>query len=63
MFSGRAPPPFNEEQAKKAVTQYIDYFCGRVIKSDLTGDKVDPRGYDRDNGQGAFQSVVDRLRN
>ena len=49
-------------RAKEAVKGYIDYFKGRVIKTDLSGDTVNPRGYDRDADEGAFQSVVDKLR-
>lgn len=32
---------------------YFDYLKGRVMKVDLSGDTLDPRLYDRDNGQGA----------
>jgi hypothetical protein len=62
-MQGISPPPFNMNEAQKAVHQYIDYFCGRVIKCDLSGNEADPWGYDRDNGNGAFQSVVNSLRN
>lgn len=41
---------------------YFDYLRGRVMKVDLSTDSVDPWGYDRDNGQGAAQSVIDSLR-
>ncbi|EEA19115.1 hypothetical protein TMatcc_010339 [Talaromyces marneffei ATCC 18224] len=41
---------------------YFDYFCGRVIKCNLMGDTVNPWGYDRDNGEGAFQKVVSEIR-
>jgi len=61
-FSGMTPPSFDSAQAQEAVIKYIDYFCGRLIKSDLTSECVDPCGYDRDYGQGAFQRVVNSLR-
>lgn len=32
---------------------YFDYLHGRVMKIDLSGDELDPWGYDRDNGEGA----------
>lgn len=41
---------------------YFDYFAGRVMKVDLEYDEFDPWGYDRDNGAGAAQAVVDALR-
>lgn len=42
----------------------VDYFCGRVIKTPIFQEEneMDPWGYDRDNGSGAFQRVVDALR-
>lgn len=57
------PSNFDKQSALKAINNgYIDYFQGRCIKCDLSEDLVNPRGYDRDEGQGAFQSVVDYLR-
>ena len=41
---------------------YFDYLQGRVMKISLKADEVDPWGYDRDNGEGAFQRVVNSLR-
>lgn len=41
---------------------YFDYLQGRVMKIDLSGDEVDPWGYDRDNGAGAVQQIVSELR-
>ena len=62
-FHGQpSPPQPTEIPDKKVLDSYIDYYMGRVIKANLSGDTVDPRGYDRDNGQGAFKSVVDELR-
>ncbi|WP_461521565.1 hypothetical protein [Porticoccus sp.] len=37
---------------------YFDYLKGRVMKIDLSGDKLDPQLYDRDNGQGAAASAI-----
>ena len=56
-------PVFNEETAKEAVKKHIDYFCGRAIKTNLSGDEIDPYLYDRDAGQGKFAQIVDAMRN
>jgi hypothetical protein len=40
---------------------YFDYLYGRVMKIDLSSDKLDPWLYDRDNGQGTAQLVVNTL--
>jgi len=63
--TGLPAPVFNLEKYKREISEdgYIDYFCGRLIKTNLSGDIVDPYLYDRDNGEGAFQSVVDKLKN
>ncbi|KAK2754575.1 hypothetical protein FQN54_006976 [Arachnomyces sp. PD_36] len=59
------PPEFD---LAKALEEFgrdngrLDYLQGRVIKSDLGGDFVNPWGYDRDNGDGAFAEVVRKLR-
>lgn len=53
---------FDVKSAEKAVKSYIDYFNGRCIKCDLSGDEVDPWLYDRDAGAGAFQKIVDGIR-
>lgn len=41
---------------------YFDYLHGRVMKIDLSGDTLDPRLYDRDNGDGAAARAVDSVR-
>jgi hypothetical protein len=40
----------------------FDYVKGRPIKSNLSGDELDPRLYDRDQGEGAAARVVASLR-
>ena len=40
---------------------YFDYLKGRVMKVDLSGDELDPRLYDRDNGQGAAARAIAAL--
>lgn len=42
---------------------YIDYLHGRVMKVDLSGDAFNEALYDRDNGQGKAQAIIDSLRN
>lgn len=53
--------PFDSYAAQNATRRYIDYFCGRPIKCDLSSNFVDPYLYDRDAGKGVFQAVVDRM--
>lgn len=55
-------PAFDEELAKEAVKDYIDYFNGRCIKTDLSKDLINPWAYDRDAGAGTFQRVVSELK-
>ena len=55
-------PPFNAATAEDAVKDYIDYFCGRCIKTDISGDDVNPRMYDRDAGAGKFAQIVKEMR-
>src|SRR3990167_9199466 len=41
---------------------YFDYLRGRVMKVDLSGDSLEPRMYDRDNGEVAALRVVETIR-
>lgn len=41
---------------------YFDYLNGKVMKIDIAPDEIDPRLYDRDNGEGAAQRAIDNLR-
>ena len=41
---------------------YFDYLRGKVMKIQLGGDQLDPRLYDRDNGQGAAARAIDTIR-
>ena len=60
------PTPMTVDQAKELLTQserpYFDYIMGRVMKIDLNGGELDPWGYDRDNGEGSAQKVIQTLR-
>jgi len=62
-MNGIPPPPFNETNAKFFVDKYIDYYDGRLIKTDISGDTANPSMYDRDNGSGSFQKSVDAAKN
>lgn len=55
-------PIFNNFDAKEAVKHYIDYFAGKCIKADLSGDRANTAMYDRDAGAGAFVKIVNKLR-
>ncbi|GAF68735.1 unnamed protein product [marine sediment metagenome] len=41
---------------------YFDYLKGRVMKVRISGDTLDPRLYDRDNGEGAAKRAIDSIR-
>ncbi len=58
----QAGPLLDAEAQALAQARYIDYCHGRVMKVCLTGDTLDPWGYDRDNGAGAAEAVVAALR-
>lgn len=51
------------ETCRKALSQnaYVDYLGGRVIKCDFSKDTLDPWGFDRDNGEGAAERVIDKM--
>lgn len=56
--------PFNLELAKKELQRdgYGVFVCGKAIMVNVyDGDAIDAYGYDRHNGQGAMQKVVDGL--
>ncbi len=56
--------PMTREQAQEILKtdQSFDYLQGRVMKIDIGGDTMNPWGFDRDNGKGAAQSVVDAVK-
>jgi hypothetical protein len=41
---------------------YFDYVDGRVMKVNLEGDELNPWLYDRDNGAGAAETIINALR-
>lgn len=55
------PANMTVEEAQKILDSgqtYFDYLKGRVMKVDLSGDELDPRLYDRDNGNGAAEAAL-----
>lgn len=48
-------------EARLKEDPYVDYFHGRVIKVDFSGDAFDEYLYDRDCGKGAAQRAVDSV--
>lgn len=60
-FFNHKPEPLTIEEANEALLSegyYPDYVNGRVIKADLRGDTLDPRLYDRDNGEGSAERAL-----
>jgi hypothetical protein len=58
----KMPMRFSISDAIVALRSPIDYFCGKCIKVDLSKDRVDPHGYNRDHGVGSFESIVENLK-
>ena len=58
-------PEWELEAAKVELREdgYADYIQGRLMKVNIyKSDEVNPSGYDRDNGAGKFQEVVNEMR-
>lgn len=51
-------------QAREILEEMVcfDYLYGRVLKIGLDSDELDPRLYDRDNGKGAAEKIINQLR-
>lgn len=60
--TGRSAPEFDIDEARSAVQDDIDYFCGRCIKCDISGDEADPTDYDIDAGKGIFLKIVGEMK-
>lgn len=50
------------ELSRSSFLQYIEILCGRVIKTSFAKEVLYTWGYDRENGAGAMQRVVDSIR-
>lgn len=60
-IDSRAGKWFTVEKARELLDSgetYFDYVHGRVVKIDLSGDDVNTRLYDRDNGPGAALNAL-----
>lgn len=55
------PTPMTEAEAEDHLSKskYFDYLNGRVMKLDMGRNEIEPRLYDRDNGEGAAQRAID----
>lgn len=63
-------PKSNTEMTAADAQKYLDkgqfhfgYLNGRAMKIGVSGDEMDPWKYDRYNGQGAANKVVEAIRN
>ncbi|MFA6527532.1 MAG: hypothetical protein WCT20_03865 [Candidatus Babeliales bacterium] len=52
----------SDKEAHIIATSYADYVHGRLMKIDISGDTVNTRLYNRDNGQNAAEKVIETLR-
>ena len=56
----------NPEQYKEALAAikrgYIDRFNGRPIKGNLSGDTFETWGYNRDNGAGSAERIIENIK-
>ncbi len=41
--------------------KYFDYLHGRVMKIRISGDEINTRLYNRDNGDGAAEKIIENL--
>lgn len=56
--------PMQESEAAKILKEqtYFDYLKGRVMKINLANDEVNTWLYNRDNGEGEAERVIEELR-
>lgn len=56
--------PMSVEEARELLqhTPNFDYLKGRVMKLSFKNDELDTRLYNRDNGEGAAELVIDSIR-
>lgn len=53
---------FEEAMEILKTKTYFDYYKGRVMKVDLSEDTFDPYLYNRDNGEGLAEKLIEELR-
>lgn len=63
-FLQAKPGQMTEMEADKLLSEQtsFDYLHGKVMKIDLSGSDLDPRLYDRDNGEGAAQEAINSIK-
>ncbi len=57
--------PMTKEEAQSILGSgqtYFDYLHGKVMKIDLSGDEVMTHLYNRDNGPGAAEEIIENLK-
>lgn len=59
-FLHYTPEDMSVEEARELLKKddYFDYLKGRVMKVDLSTDELNPRLYDRDNGNGTAHQAL-----
>lgn len=58
------PRDMDETEAQKILDSgqtYFDYHEGRLMKVDLSGDELDTRFYNRDNGEMAAENAISQI--
>ena len=62
-FLNYEPKPMTIGEAKEllSITTDFDYLNGRVMKINLSGDTLETRWFDCDNGEGAAEDVIKTL--
>lgn len=62
-FLSQASEPMTVAKAEEILkkTKSFDYLYGRVMKINLSGDELDTRLYNRDNGANAAENVLQGL--
>jgi hypothetical protein len=53
------PLSLHEATDRLNLSPHVDYLRGRIIKVDFTSHELDPRLYDRDNGDGAAERALE----
>ncbi len=59
------PAPMTEKEAQEILdlgSTYFDYLKGRVMKIDLCGDELETHLYNRDNGEGGAEEIIEKLK-
>ena len=65
IFRGIPPPPLDPGELEDACNnEYIDYMCGRPIKTRFNSETniISADGYNRDAGVGVLERIVEELR-